>query len=143
MTEEVSMNSAAKHYYANKDAILQYKKQYYQEKNKMYIFLKQFQIIGISRRNSNKLLKKAYNSQNFYVNVTDQYGNNETKEFGSIKCSHMINGIIQVEACFKNIVGDIIIEDINTISSDDYDDIFNNGNHILYLTIKYPIIRKE
>jgi hypothetical protein len=60
MTEEVTMNSAAKHYYANKEAILQYKKQYYQQKNYKTIFLRKLHIQGMSKRDSNKVLQLAY-----------------------------------------------------------------------------------
>jgi hypothetical protein len=74
MTEEVAMNSATKHYYANKDAILQYKKQYYQEKNRKLIFLRKLHINGMSKRDSNKVLQLAYDLNKISFEVDTAQG---------------------------------------------------------------------
>lgn len=135
-----TISSQSKFYQTNKDKVLAYKKQYYQEKNKSVIALKQFQIIGLLRSNSNKILKKAYENGNFYITATNQFGQTETIPYCSYLCSYYkSNGILDVEAYIKNPITETIT---NILDINDYDNLFD-GYNTLYLTIKYPIIKKE
>lgn len=61
----------AKHYSANRDKILDYKKEYYAEKIK---YRKQFQNIKLkehSKNNSNHIIKTAINSLSCFIAVND------------------------------------------------------------------------
>lgn len=62
----------AKHYAANRDKILDYKKEYYAEKVK---YTKQFQpikLLGQSKSESNKIIKKAINSLACFIVVNEK-----------------------------------------------------------------------
>jgi hypothetical protein len=141
---DTAMSPALKFYNNNKEKILAYKKQYYQDLHKVESSLKGFQIIGLPRRESNKLLKKAYNTppSQIHINVTNQYGHNTSLILDSFYCRfEKFNGIIDVEAKFRSYYSPDEFLNIDTVSPLDYDTILET--HILYLFIKYPLIEKN
>ena len=142
--EEPKISFAMKFYNNNKDKILAYKKQYYQDLHKVELSLKGFQIFGLSRRESNRLLKKAYHTppSHIYINVTNQRSENATIQLGSFFCRfEKFNGILEVEAKFRNYYSPNEFVEVNTISPADYDKILET--HELHLFIKYPLIEKN
>lgn len=144
--EEPKMSFAMKFYNNNKDKILAYKKQYYQEKNKEKLFLKHFKINGLSKRDSNNTLKLAYrwnliviHIEKYPANTIYDYDTCSIKEFIE---KYDINGCLCCEAgIYKDKDG---LEGSIINSTWTYDNILemlvpDSNGYKLHLTIVNPI----
>lgn len=140
MTEEVKMNSATKHYYANKEAILQYKKKYYQEKNCKTIFLRKLHIHGISKKDSNKILQIAYDLNKIEFEVDTAQGI-LTYTLDNFMNTFSINKkIVQVLGHIGKEGGDgYLCEDIKI---DEAIEMLNDDNYKLLIIVPIPFFKK-
>jgi hypothetical protein len=140
MTEEVAMNSATKHYYSNKEAILKYKKVYYQEKNRKLIFLRKLHINSMSKRDSNKILQLAYNLNKIEFEVDTAQGildytlDNFMNTFSINKKIVPVLGHIGKEGGDGNLCEDININEALEMLNDD--------NYKLYIIVPIPFFKK-
>lgn len=129
--------SQAKFYKANKDKVLSYKKQYYQEKNKAYIAFKKFHINGFSKRDSDKIIKNAIDNKKIYFifndNDTEKYNLEDFINIFDIRYDCKVNGYIENDSGGYNCNDINIDECINCIST----------NHELVLSIFLPVIKKS
>lgn len=115
---ETTISSHAKFYNNNKDKILAYKKQYYQNKHKEEIILKHFKINVLSKRVSNNVLKYAFRNNLIVINIENDNANNDydchTYTFKEFIDKYDINGILSCEAgIFKDggMDGELILSD--------------------------------
>jgi len=103
---DTTISPASKFYNNNKDKILAYKKQYYQEKNKGKLFLKHFKITGLSKRDSNNIIKHAYDNNllSFEIENTNNEFDYETEshDLDSIMEKYNIKGILNCESTISN-----------------------------------------
>lgn len=146
MTE---LSSQSKFYKSNRDKILLYKKQFYKEKNKDLIFLKNFQINGLSRRDSNNLIRNAYDNNNLFLkcenivhSITGKVMDyKDTCTLGSFMSRYKIEKKIICEGSIEkenNLIDIYHNKDINA-----YLDVLEFNKYPLYLTIYSPVIFKE
>lgn len=138
----------ANFYKANKDKVLSYKKQYYQEKNKAYIALKKFCINEFSKRDSDIIIKSAIDNFNpKYNNFNISFMNNiyNLEEFIN---KYDIDNNIKVEAYLasgdiegtQHILSYLVSEVIERLQRVDDE---NTPLFHLYLYIKLPLIEKN
>ncbi len=139
---EANKPYTVKYYEENKSKILDYKKNFYFEKNKIYIALKNFQLEKFSKRESDKIIKSAIKNGN----ITIQFNNiNYTLE--DFLDNYGICGNLLIHGYLYTVEGErhfltYLPDEIIKILDKEYEDT-NDKPCVKFIIQQLPIFKKN